>query len=125
MTPQQKAYLEVLAYVFLQHAKYDKALVIYQVLQSLYPQSADYPLALAYLYIQLQDYLKADEQAQLAIAIGLPFFKLYFCRLLRSKALWNLGHEALSQQLLLEFLEMKKQTLNDSTSNIGAIGHFA
>jgi hypothetical protein len=39
--------------------------------------------------------------------------------------LWNLGHEALSQQLLLEFLEMKKQTLNDSTSNIGAIGHFA
>lgn len=114
MTPQQKAYLEILAYVFLQHAKYEKASVLYQTLQAFYPEEGQYPLALTYIYIQLKNYLKADECAQIAETLNLSFNKLYFCRLLRSKALWNLGHETLAQQLLLEFLDMKKRAADES-----------
>ncbi len=94
----------------MQNAKYERALILYLALKRLYPGEAEYPLARAYIYIQMGEYQAAKEEALLAESLAKSAAKRYFGRLLTSKALWHLGEEALSQQLLIDFLEEQRRT---------------
>ncbi len=123
MTHKQKAYLEVLAYTFLQNAKYEKALILYLTLKRLYPEEAQYPLARAYIYIQMGEYQAAKEEALVAERLSKTPSKLYFSRLLRSKSLWHLGEEKESQKLLIDFLaEQRRSSIKPLKAETSLVG---
>jgi tetratricopeptide (TPR) repeat protein len=106
---REALYLEVLAFNFLQHDRYEPALTLYQSLQALYPDVSKYFLAEAFIQLQLHHFEAATVQAEKAEALSQNFRNQYFARLLKSKALWRLGEEEKAQQVLVEFLQVQRR----------------
>lgn len=108
MTERQALYLEVLAFNFLQHARYEHAHTLYETLKALFPNESKYRLAEAYLHLnnnRCEEALIASESAE---NLAQTFNMRYFACLLSSKALWRLGKEEEAQKRLVHFLKIHR-----------------
>lgn len=110
ITERQTLYLEVLAFNFLQHARYDHAYTLYETLKSLHPQESKYHLAEAYLHLNNNRLKEALAASQSAEKLAKSFNMRYFGCLISSKALWKLGHQEEAQQNLVNFLKIHRDT---------------
>lgn len=119
MTHRQALYLEVLAFNFLQHARYEPAQTLYAALQALKPNEAKYRLAEAYLKLQTDRFHEAFECSKTTEHLAQTFNMQYFACLIGSKALWRLGQEEEAQKRLVDFL----QTHRDAQPHAASTPH--
>ena len=59
-----KDFLNVTGFVYLRHNKWDKARVLFEALHVLFPQDLYYAKVLSFIYLQVEEYEKALEQAE-------------------------------------------------------------
>ena len=86
---QQREFLALLGYTYLESNKFEKAIIVYKALYHLFPDSENFSFCLSYLYLQQKQYEKALYYAELYLSNKEKVIKL--AHLIKSQALFNLG----------------------------------
>lgn len=107
MTTAQKEFLLVLAYIYLQHAKYSKAITLYELLYEFYPEDLHIHKSLSYTYFMLEDYEQALSFNEQILAKVIQQEELELAYLLKAKILWSMGETAQSRDSLKSFIKQK------------------
>ncbi|MEI2740847.1 MAG: tetratricopeptide repeat protein [Candidatus Competibacter sp.] len=103
MRTDHKDMLSVLGHFFLEHGQTDKALVLLDALQALFPEDPDIAKSLSYACLQAGRYQEALDAANRGIAER----DAAFIHLLRSKALWGLGRADEARACLARYLALR------------------
>lgn len=101
-----KETLTLLAYLYLEHFKYEKALTLLKALNILYPNDLDIMRSLAYAYLKNDDYQSALRYIEICLKSEIVNKSIISANIIKSKALWGLGKEeaarhAITQAILL------------------------
>ena len=100
MDINNKEPLTVLAYLYIEHFKYGKALNLLKALNILYPEDLDIKRSLSFAYLKCGDYQSALVFAEKAIKSDLAKEKQIAAHLIKGKALWGLGKEEAARHAL-------------------------
>lgn len=100
MDINNKEPLTVLAYLYLEHFKYDKALNLLKALNILYPEDTNIKRSLSFAYLKSGDYQSALVFAEKAIRPDIAREKQIAAHLIKGKALWGLGKEEAARHAL-------------------------
>ena len=104
-----KESLSILAYLYIEHFKYEKALTLLKALNKLYPKDIDIRRSLAYAYLKNGDYQAALKFAEASMKSDLPQSLIIASNLIKGKALWGLGKEEAARHALSEIIKKKKE----------------
>lgn len=100
MRTDHRDILSVLGHFFLEHGQTDKALVLLNALQALFPEDPGIAKSLSYACLQAGRYQEALD----AISRAGSEQDDIFVPLLRSKALWGLGRAGEARACLARYL---------------------
>ncbi len=100
MTDRSDEFLLLLAQLYLQHEKWDAALVLLKALRVLQPESLDVAASLALASLQLGNFEASLREADRLLARETQSGRAVAVRLIRSRALWGLGREHEARQAL-------------------------
>lgn len=93
LSGDEKDLLKMLAYVFLQHQKYEEALTLLKALKVLFPEDFHVSKTLSYVY--LQSGMFEDSLLEVEYCLSLPDadHDKVNLRLIKSRALWGMGEK--------------------------------
>ena len=107
MDDEQKEFLTLLGYFYLQNKKAEKALILFRALYELFPEDINVIKSLSYAYlingeneIALSLIEKYMQESHLDEEIQVGY-------LLKSKSLWNMGRRREARSIISDFLGMK------------------
>lgn len=100
MTDRHDEFLLLLAQLYLQHEKWDAALVLLKALRVLQPDSLEVAASLALAALQLGNFEASLREADRLLARESRGGRAVAMRLIRSRALWGLGREQEARQAL-------------------------
>jgi|AACY02.18.fsa_nt_gi hypothetical protein len=103
-----KETLALLAYLYIVHFKYDKALNLLKALHILYPDDSDITRTLAYAYLKNDEFSAALRMAEASIKEGMDHEKVLAANLIKGKALWGLGKEEAARHTFQNLPKLKK-----------------
>ncbi len=101
---EQKDALLVLGYLYLQHAKYHQAKIVFEGLLLFFPKDYHIMRSLAYAYLNDGEYEHALEMNEQSKHPLMTKEDQAFFTLLQSKALWRLGKTHEAKQSFHQFL---------------------
>lgn len=104
MSKEQKDVLLVLGYLYLQHAKYNQAKIVFEGLLLFFPKDYHIMRSLAYAYLNDGEYEHALEMNEQSRHPLMTKEDHAFFTLLQSKALWRLGKAHEAKQSFNQFL---------------------
>lgn len=93
MNEVSKETLALLAYIYLEYFKYDKALTLLKALNIFYPDDLDIMRSLAYAYLKNDDFQSALMYAEGCLKKETTEKSITAAKIIKSKALWGLGKE--------------------------------
>jgi Flp pilus assembly protein TadD len=114
MTDQEHSFLELLAFIFLQNARPDKAMVLLQALDLIAPLKPKVLSALALSQLRAekpQQALATLDRLAMAGGIDAAF------HLLRGQALMNLGRAEEAALAMQNFVEIRRVNVSANTAN--------
>lgn len=91
MKESQKEFLLMLAYLYLQNAKWDRALIVLRALRVLAPEDPQVARCLAYAALETGDGSTALREANTGFAVTNTPEEAEAGRLLKARAWWQLG----------------------------------
>ena len=95
MTDEEREALVLLAYLFAQNGKFDKAAIVLRALEEVFPKDAYTPRLLAECLLRQGEYLEALRMTEKLIALGgLSGPERRLAALLQTQALWGLTRES-------------------------------
>lgn len=100
MNKKNKEPLMLLAYLYLEHFKYEKALNLLKGLFILYPEDNDIRRSLAFACLKTGDYQNALMHAEGSLKADSKLEDQIATHLIKGKALWGLGKEEAARQSL-------------------------
>lgn len=103
LSQQHRDFLSLLGYTYLKSNKLEKAIVVYQALYHLCPESECFSFCLSYLYLQKKQYEKAMFYAEIYLSNNKRVLKLG--HLIKSEALYNLGRSSEAQECAKFFIQ--------------------
>ena len=106
---EQKEFLTLLGFLYLRYGKWEKARVLFEALQLLYPADPYFARSLSYAYLNLEEYRSALKQAEklLETARDMGVDEAETACFLKSRALWGLGDQEKARKCIAELLDMK------------------
>lgn len=107
MDGDSKETLELLAYLYLQHSKFDKAVNLLKALKKLHPTDHHIARSLAYALLNVGDYQGSLIQAEASISDDLPTNLKMASTLIKSKALWGLGREDAAKETISQIIKIR------------------
>tara|TARA_B100000989_G_scaffold275975_1_gene235917 strand:+ start:1093 stop:1470 length:378 start_codon:yes stop_codon:yes gene_type:complete len=118
VTKQQKEHLLILSYLFLRHAKYEKALVLLLILKRIFPEDAHILLSRAYAYISMNVYKGALEEADEALNLTKNPAYVAYAHLVKARAFWHMEKPNEAREEFRHFLRYKQhiQRLKEAAS---------
>ena len=93
MKSEYKDYLKLLSYTYMQHAKYEKALVYLMVLKKLFPNDLQVVLSRAFSYLGLKSYEAALNEAEEGLKMAESEDDKEMANRLKMKAMWGMKDE--------------------------------
>lgn len=109
MNTDQKDFLSILAYLYLQHSKLTKSVVLFEALHELYPDDMQVMKSLSYNYYLLKDYPQALSLLNYVIDHCTTKQDLIVSHLLKAKILWANGEHEEARTALKIFIENQNQ----------------
>ncbi len=103
----QKEFLQLLAYLYIQHQKYDKAYAIFEALQYLYPEDTEIIRSLSFLELTKGNAEKALELAEASLIEPVTPRQRAASLFLKSQALWKLGKTEDARRVLKQFIQLR------------------
>jgi tetratricopeptide (TPR) repeat protein len=98
----QKDFLFILGYLYLQHLKFHKSVVLFEVLHELHPEDLQVLKCLSYNYYVLADYTQALNVIDQTIERSTTKKDKIISHLLKAKILWSMG-EIEEARIFLKF----------------------
>lgn len=111
ISSQQKEFLLVLGYLYLQNAKFMDAKIVFEALQLIYPKDLHILRSLSYAYLCDGDYEQAIELNEEIKSLNKSDDNLSFYYLLKSKALWRIQKTTEARQNFNEFIAIQNSSL--------------
>lgn len=105
---QQKEFLLILGYLYLQNTKYHEARIIFEALHLLFPKDYHVIRSLAYAYLEDGEYEQAIQINEEATHATMSSKDRLFFHLIKSKALWRLSKTHQARQSFNDFIEIQK-----------------
>lgn len=102
LTEPQKEFLLTLAYLYLQNAKWDRALTVLKALNVLYPGEPQIARCLALALLNTDQADAALWETEAGFANPATREEADAARLLKARALWALGHETEARRALAQ-----------------------
>lgn len=102
-----KETLTLLAYLYLEHFKYEKALTLLKALNILFPDDLNITRSLAYAYLKNHDFQSALKYAELSLKTEMTEKSKIAANIIKSKALWGLGKEEAARHTILLAIPQK------------------
>ena len=99
-----KDFWTVLGFTYLQHKKFQKAQVVFELLEHFFGNDPLILKSLSYVYLKLKDYERAISYADKYLENCQNEKEKKTAFLLKSQALWHLGKKKEAQDLMLKFL---------------------
>lgn len=109
MNQESKESLAILAYLYIEHFKYEKAYNLLIALNAYFPNDSDISRALAYACLKIGDFQSSLRHAEASIKKGIPQNKLAASTLIKAKALWGLGKEEAAKHTLATLRQLQKE----------------
>lgn len=97
-----KETLTLLAYLYLEHFKYEKALTLLKALNILFPNDPKIMQSLAYAYLKNNDYQSALRYIEICLKSEISEKTTIAANIIKSKALWGLGKEEAARHTILQ-----------------------
>lgn len=113
MDTVSKETLTLLAHLYLEHFKYEKALTLLKALNLLFPDDLQIILSLAYAYLKNYDYQSALRLSELCLKKVISEKSKTAANIIKSKALWGLGKEEAARHTMLA---IPQKTLSTETT---------
>lgn len=108
MKNKSKESLSLLAYLYLEHFKYDKALSLLQALYILHPKDVEIIRSLAYAFLKNRDYQSALKYAEKCLRKEPSKNIQLSANIIKSKALWGLGKEEAARHTFTQIIPQIK-----------------
>lgn len=106
MDSDKKDFLQVLLYLYLQHAKYKKAQMVLGVLEKFCADELHIMRSSAFLNVETGNNKKGIEKADKIISLEeAPKDTKAFAYLLKCRALWAMGEKELARENLLKLMK--------------------
>lgn len=102
MNEVSKEALTLLAYLYLEYFKYDKALTLLKALHILYPDDLDIMRSLAYAYLKSRDYQSSLKFSEACLKNEPSEKSRTAANIIKSKALWGLGKEEAARHTIMQ-----------------------
>lgn len=102
-----KETLTLLAHLYLEHFKYEKALTLLKALYLLFPEDLFITRSLAYAYLKNYDYQSALKFSELCLKNDLSGKSKIAANIIKSKALWGLGKEEAARHTIMQAIPQK------------------
>lgn len=102
-----KESLSLLAYLYLEYFKYEKALTLLKALNIIYPNDLDIMRSLAYAYLKNRDYQSSLKYAETCLKNETSEKAKIAANLIKSKALWGLGKEDAARYTIAQAITKK------------------
>jgi tetratricopeptide (TPR) repeat protein len=99
-----KDFWTVLGFTYLQHKKFQKAQVVFELLEHFFGNDPLILKSLSYVYLKLKDYNKALFYADKYLESCPNEKEKKTAFLLKSQALWHLGKREEAKEFMLKFL---------------------
>lgn len=97
-----KETLTLLAYLYLEHFKYEKALTLLKALNLLFPNDLNIMRSLAYAYLKNDDYQSALRYIEICLKSEISEKSIVAANIIKSKALWGLGKEEAARHTIMQ-----------------------
>lgn len=104
MNQVSKEALTLLAYLYLEYFKYDKAVTLLKALHILYPEDIDIMRSLAYAYLKNKDFQSCLKFSEACLKNETSEKSKIAANIIKSKALWGLGKEEAARYTILQAL---------------------
>lgn len=95
-----KETLSLLAYLYLEHFKYEKALNLLKALNLMYPEDIQLLRMLSFAYLKNGYYQEALTYSEKSLKKGIDEEEIMASNLIKGKALWALGKEEAARYTL-------------------------
>jgi tetratricopeptide (TPR) repeat protein len=105
MAPDEREFLSILGYFYLQNQKFDKAVVLFEALRELLPGDRLVAKSLCYAYLMTEQYTAALKIAEWVDSGQSPAEDGHIGLVLKSKSLWGVGRTDEARQLLNRFIK--------------------
>lgn len=97
-----KETLTLLAYLYLEHFKYEKALTLLKAINLLFPNDLNIMRSLAYAYLKNNDYQSALRYIEICLKSEISEKAIVAANIIKSKALWGLGKEEAARHTIMQ-----------------------
>jgi len=108
MNPVSKESLLLLAYLYLEHFKYEKALSLLKALNILFPNDLTITRYLSYAYLKNNDFQSALRYIELCLKNETSLKLKIAANIIKSKALWGLGKEEAARYAISQAIDQTK-----------------
>lgn len=108
MNEKQKEYLLVLAYLYLQYRKFEKALVVLLVLKRIFPGDPHILLSRAYAYLSMRVFQAALQESEETLACATREDHIAYAHFVKAHALFGLGREREAREIFNYFLNYQQ-----------------
>lgn len=108
MDPLSKETLTLLAYLYLEHFKYEKALTLLKALNILFPNDLTITRYLAYAYLKNNDFQSALRYIEICLKSENNLKLKIAANIIKSKALWGLGKEEAARHTIIQAIDQTK-----------------
>lgn len=112
-----KEALSVLAYLYLEHFKFEKALRLLRILKQYFPDDLEIRRSLSYAYLKTGDFQAALQQAESSLRGNLSPKEMISSTIIKAKALWGLGKEEAARHTFTQIVHTVKLPKITSTPN--------
>lgn len=102
MDEVSKEALTLLAFLYLEYFKYDKALTLLKALHILYPDDLDIMRSLAYAHLKNRDYQSSLRFSEACLKNETSEKSKIAANIIKSKALWGLGKEEAARYTIMQ-----------------------
>lgn len=117
MDKVSKESLALLAYLYLQYFKYDKALTLLKALNILFPDDLDIIRSLAYAYLKTNDFQSALKYTEICLKNETSEKSKVAANIIKSKALWGLGKEEAARHTFVQAIPQITHKNQSTESN--------
>jgi predicted Zn-dependent protease len=107
MRDDQKEFLAILGYFYLQHGEPGRAMVLLRALDAVSPDDPEVLKSLSYAHLATGQHGRALDATERYMAAGGASGDAAPIQLLRARALWHLGRGAEARDVLLRFVEAR------------------
>ncbi|PWU07412.1 MAG: hypothetical protein C5B43_00415 [Verrucomicrobia bacterium] len=97
-----KETLILLAYLYLEHFKYEKALTLLKALNLIFPNDIEIIRYLAYAYLKNSDFQSALRYIEICLKTESSEKLKIAANIIKSKALWGLGKEEAARHTIMQ-----------------------